>query len=108
MKNALLGVMATFGFLFFNSCEKCYRCHNICQVCQEQHEDTTLTITVCSDVFGEAYYQEYIDSLTSPALGWTCTDAGSNRTTRFCGTKSGNNTQLLNKKSQGLICAPEE
>lgn len=94
-------------FLVLNSCEKCYRCHNECKVCYEQHQDTTLTIAVCSDVFGEEYFNEYVDSLISPSLGWVCFDTMSTRNERFCGTKSGNNTLLLNKKSQGFICAPE-
>ena len=107
MKNAVLTILVLTGFTFLNSCEKCYKCHNICQVCTEQHPDTTLTITVCSDVFGEEYYLEYLDSLKSPNLGWTCVDGGTTRTSEFCGTSTNNSIQLLNKKEQGLICAPE-
>jgi hypothetical protein len=107
MKNGFFTLFIFNLLLVFNSCEKCYRCHNVCKVCREQHQDTTLTITVCSNTFGADYYNEYIDSLTSPSLGWVCADTASNYNERFCGTKSGNNSQLLNKKSNGLICSPE-
>ncbi|MCW5908872.1 MAG: hypothetical protein KIS94_13495 [Chitinophagales bacterium] len=107
MRNTILTVLVFSALLVFNACEKCYRCHNVCKVCYEQHTDTTLTITVCSDVFGEEFYKEYLDSLTSPALGWVCADTANTKNMRFCGTKSGNNSQLLNKKAQGYICSPE-
>jgi hypothetical protein len=107
MKNLLLTAFTALVLWCFSSCEKCYRCHNVCKVCYEQHQDTTLTISVCSDVFGEEYYNEYLDSLTSPSLGWTCSDTASSKNERFCGTASINNSKLLNKKAQGLICTPE-
>lgn len=107
MKNKLAFVFVACMLLLFSACEKCYRCHNVCKVCTEQHQDTTLTITVCSNTFGEEYYNEYLDSLTSPALGWACSDTASNYNERFCGNASGNNSQLINKKANGLICAPE-
>lgn len=107
MKKVFLLALTAAGALLISSCEKCYRCHNVCAVCTEQHYDTTLTITVCSDIFGEEHYREYLDSLTSPALGWVCTEGSANRTKRFCGTKSGNNAELIHQKEQGWICAPE-
>lgn len=107
MKNIFLAALLFSLLACFNSCEKCYRCHNVCKVCYEQHQDTTLTIAVCSNTFGEEYFNEYLDSLTSPSLGWTCSDTASNYNERFCGNASGNNSQLVNKKANGLICAPE-
>jgi hypothetical protein len=108
MKNAtiLLFIIAGLGLLL-PSCKKCYECHNICTVCTEQHQDTTLTATICSDVFGEKYYNEYIDSLTSPSLGWHCQSANSTYHEEFCGNKSNNAVDLINKKDAGLICAPK-
>jgi hypothetical protein len=106
MKNVFaFGFIATL--IIFCSCSKCYKCHNLCKTCQQHYVDTTLTIQVCSDKLGEKYYNEYIDSLTSPSLAWTCADAASNYTESFCGTQSGNNVKLLNKKDAGLVCAPE-
>jgi hypothetical protein len=107
MKNVLITGFIFAGSIFFNSCEKCYHCHNLCETCKQKYYDTTLTITVCSDVFGEQYYREYIDSLTSTSLGWACGDSSSNRQTDFCGTKSNNSFELINKKDQGWVCAPK-
>lgn len=108
MKNVLLITIFCTCLLFINSCEKCYTCHNVCQTCTEQHQDTSLTIKVCSDVFGEKYYYEYIDSLQSPALGWVCTEASATVNEEFCGSKTGNQVELINRKDGGLICVPKE
>lgn len=106
MKNALLiAVLCTF-ILFINSCEKCYTCHNLCQTCTEQHTDTSLTVKVCSDVFGEKYYYEYLDSLQN-TLGYTCVEAGATYHDEFCGTKTGNQLELLNRKDGGYVCSPK-
>ena len=112
MKKNILLTCTTLLLLTIASCEKCYKCHNVCKVCYEKHQidtqDTTLTITVCSNNLSEKYYNEYVDSLTSPSLGWVCHDTASTYNERFCGTKSGNNVALLNKKDAGMICASEE
>src|SRR4051812_6275971 len=108
MKNILL-FLFSLSILTISSCSKCYKCHNLCKVCYEHHlssaGDTTLTILVRSDLLGEKYYNEYIDSLTSPSLGWTCHDTASNYQEKFCGGH--NSAALLNKKEGGLICAGE-
>ncbi|MCS6934003.1 MAG: hypothetical protein NZM35_02485 [Chitinophagales bacterium] len=87
--------------------EKCYQCHNICKICYESRVDTVLTQVVCSDVLSEQYFQQYIDSLTAPQLGWVCKDTSFTRTDRFCGNSSQNNSRLLNKKRQGWVCVSE-
>jgi hypothetical protein len=107
MKNVLsVGVIVAL-LLSFASCEKCYKCHNLCKTCQYHYPDTTLTITVCSDKLSEKYYIEYVDSLTSPSLGWTCSDAASNYSERFCESDSKSAIDLINKKDGGLVCASE-
>ena len=104
MKNNFLLVLGASLITVFSSCEKCYKCHNLCKTCQSHYVDTTLTITVCSDKLSEKYYVEYIDSLTSPSLGWTCTDAASNYQERFCESQSRSAVDLINKKDGGLVC----
>lgn len=96
--------------LCFSSCEKCYNCHNLCKTCTYTYApptDTTLTLTVCSDKLSMEYYKEYVDSLTSPSLGWVCTDAASTHNDHFCGSKTDNIVNLINKKDAGWICAGE-
>jgi hypothetical protein len=105
MKNAFGLILVAFSVICFASCKKCYHCHNECKVCRKQRPDTTLTIQVCSDKLGDQYYVAYIDSLTSPSLGWVCGDTASNYAERFCESQS--QADLLNKKAAGLICAPE-
>lgn len=107
MKNVFIGSVIACILFFFNSCEKCYQCHNLCKSCQYSYTDTTLTITVCSDKLSEKYYIEYIDSLTSPSLGWTCTDAASNFSERFCESESKSAIELIYKKEAGMVCASE-
>ncbi len=109
MKNTLI-LLTTIVLLGLTSaCKKCYRCHNLCKACYEKHlssgGDTTLTIIVRSDLLGEKYYQEYIDSLTSPSLGWTCNDTASNYNERFCESQAA--AELLSRKDGGLICNAE-
>jgi hypothetical protein len=53
------------------------------------------------------YFNEYIDSLTSPSLGWVCGDTASNYQERFCTSPSQKQVDLINKKDAGLICAGE-
>ena len=105
MKNVITLIVVALTVLCFVSCKKCYKCHNECKVCRKERPDTTLTIQVCSDHFGDKYYVEYIDSLTSPSLGWVCRDTANTYAEQFCESQS--QADLLNKKSAGLICAPE-
>jgi hypothetical protein len=108
MKNGFILSFIATVLLFYCSCKKqCFQCHNVCKTCQYQYPDTTLTMSVCSDKLSEAYYIEYIDSLTSPSLGWTCTDAGSNYEERFCESESKNNYSIIVKKEAGLVCTQE-
>jgi hypothetical protein len=107
MKNvSTAGVIAAILFSF-SACSKCYKCHNLCQTCEYRYSDTTLNITVCSDKLSEKYYIEYIDSLTSPSLGWTCVDAASNYSERFCESESKSAIELINKKESGMVCASD-
>ena len=106
MKNVFIfGVIIVL--VSFNACQNCYKFHNLCKTCQYAYLDTMLTILICSDNLSEKYYEEYIDSLTSPSLGWTCTDAASTYSERFCGSESNNAINLINKKDGGLVCTPE-
>lgn len=105
MKNVCALIVVVLVGICFASCKKCYKCHNLCQVCSKQRYDTTLTVQVCSDKFGEQYYNEYLDSLTSPSLGWTCRDAASNFESQFCESQA--QADLSNKKAAGLVCSPE-
>jgi hypothetical protein len=107
MKNAFLAGVIVIALLSISSCSKCYTCHNLCKSCEYAYQDTTLTISVCSDKLSEKYYIEYIDSLTSPSLGWTCNDAASNYNERFCESGSKSAISLINKKDGGLVCASE-
>jgi hypothetical protein len=106
LKKLLLACVA-LPLLLAGCKEKCYKCVNYCVSCQYSYPDTTLTALVCSDVLGEEYFIEYVDSLQSPGLGWTCTDANPTRSDKFCGTQTQNNTELLQRKDQGWRCAPE-
>jgi hypothetical protein len=106
MKNALLIAVLCTLVLFINSCEKCYKCHNICKTCTEQHTDTVLTAQVCSDVFGEIYFNQYLDSLQNE-LGYTCADAPATVNEDFCGSKTGNQLELISRKDGGYVCTPK-
>lgn len=111
MKNVyLLGFIATL-ILSVSSCQKCYKCHNVCKVCHEHHQlntsDTTLTIVVSSNLLSEKYFVEYIDSLTSPSLGWVCHDTASTYNEKFCDSESKSAAELINKKEAGLVCNAE-
>lgn len=108
MKNTLLLLFLSVVGLSISSCEKCYKCNNWCRVCYDNtHNDTVLTIQVCSDVFGEDFFNEYVDSLTSPSLGWICKDTATTKVEKFCGSKTNNTIQLLNRKDAGWRCVPE-
>jgi hypothetical protein len=107
MKNAFALLFVATAVMYISSCAKCYKCHNECKVCYKQRPDTVLTISVCSDKLTAKYYTEYIDSLTSPSLGWVCNDTGSTYAEKFCQSQTQNLVNLINKKDAGLICAPE-
>lgn len=109
----LIGVVLT-GILFLiglSGCEKCFTCRNFCQVCRETHSlgvtDTTLTIIVRSNTLSEKYYLEYLDSLTSPSLGWTCKDTASDYTERFCQSSVANQYEIVSRKESGMYCSAE-
>jgi len=62
---------------------------------------------VQSDVLSTQYYNLYIDSLTSPGLGWTCRDTTFTKEMQVCG-QSGrqiNNTIFLDDEA-GWTCVP--
>lgn len=108
MKNILVIVLLSSVLLYTASCEKCYKCANWCKVCYDNtHNDTVLSIRVCSDILGEQFFDEYIDSITAPGLGWVCFDTTGTKNEKFCGTKSNNTIELLNRKDAGWRCAPE-
>ena len=107
MKNVIGFLVIVVIVCFSSSCEKCYKCHNVCKRCSYQYADTSLSISVCSDRLSEKYYLEYIDSLTSPSLGWTCVDALSDYQESFCEGGSKGAASLINKKDEGLICVEE-
>ena len=111
MKNIFIIVLCNVVLFAASSCEKCFNCHNQCKVCYEHHSlgntDTTLTITVCSNTFGREYFVEYLDSLTSPSLGWVCNDTASNYTENFCTGTMKKTYELVVKSDEGLICNEE-
>lgn len=107
MKNALVLLIVACSVIYFSACKKCYRCLNHCQVCSKQRYDTTLTITFCSDKLSNDYYVQYIDSLTSPSLGWTCHDTANTYNERFCESSTKGSQDVFNKKNAGLYCSPE-
>ena len=104
MKNAFTVLLVALLVIFFNSCQKCYQCRNQCEVCRKARYDTTLTIVVSSQLLTEQYYAEYIDSLTSPALGWTCKDTTSNYQEQYCKSGFASDGGLFNEQAKGLIC----
>lgn len=66
--------------LLANGCKRCTTCTNSCKQCV----DKNFSIKVCSDKLTYKYYNEYIDSLTAPTLGWSCADIPSDSTYRLC------------------------
>ena len=105
MKNAFILILVATAAIFFGSCKKCHTCQNQCEVCRKARYDTTLTILIQSQNLTEQYYREYIDSLTSPALGWVCKDTSSNYYEQVC--ESGlSDAALVNEKNKGFICTP--
>ena len=104
MKNAFILLLVAVLNIFFASCQKCYQCHNQCEVCRKARYDTTLTVLVYSQTLTEQYYLQYIDSLTSPALGWVCKDTTSNYTEQYCESGFANNGGVFNEQAKGLIC----
>jgi hypothetical protein len=104
MKNAFILLLVALFTIFLASCQKCYQCHNQCQVCRKVRYDTTLTIIVYSQLLTEQYYTEYIDSLTSPSLGWVCRDTTSTYVEQYCQSDFNGNAGLFNEAAKGLIC----
>jgi len=99
MKRNLL-VVFTFLLMASSSCKKCYTCENSCKKCH----DNNFKILVCSDVLGKKYYNLYIDSLTSPLLGWTCTDTAPTKSEELCADKSKTNNKVFAKEEAGYSC----
>lgn len=106
MRNVFIMLVVAVAGLFFASCHKCYQCTNQREVCRKQRYDTTLTILVSSQNLSEQYYNEYIDSLTSPSLGWVCYDTTSDYTIQYCPPAGSSASNLVNEEAAGLICTP--
>lgn len=104
MRNAFTILLVAVICIFFASCHKCYECANQRQVCQKVRYDTTLTIIVSSQLLSQQYYTEYIDSLTSPSLGWVCKDTTSDYTEEYCHSGTGSDKGLFNERDKGLVC----
>jgi hypothetical protein len=106
MKKNLPLLVLFFVLLACSGCKKCYYCHNSCKVCQDAH----YYILVQSDVLSTNYYNMYIDSLTSPGLGWTCRDTTFTKDMQVC-APSGNQINEINYKisqdeAAGWTCSP--
>ena len=82
MKKNIQLIVLFFVLMAASGCKKCYYCHNSCKVCQDAH----YYILVQSDLLSTQYYNMYIDSLTSPGLGWTCRDTSFTKEKQECGT----------------------
>jgi hypothetical protein len=106
MKKNLPFVVLIFVLLMASGCKKCYYCHNSCKVCQDAH----YYILVQSDVLSTKYYNMYIDSLTSPGLGWTCRDTTFTKDMQVCAPNGNQNNEINYKITQdeaaGWTCAP--
>ena len=104
MKKNLSLIVLLFVLLTSAGCRKCYNCHNSCSVCQDAH----YTILVQSDQLSALYYTMYIDSLTSPGLGWTCHDTAPNKQMEVCGEK-GNQIKgsIFIDQEAGWTCVPK-
>ena len=107
MRNAFILLVVAISGLFFASCHKCYECVNQREFCSKARYDTTLTILIRSQDLSEQYYTEYIDSLTSPAIGWVCHDTTSDYSEEYCQASTASSTGLLNEKAKGLMCSPK-
>jgi len=105
MKNAFILLVVAVATIFIASCKKCHQCQNQATVCRLAKYDTTLTILIYSQNLSEQYYLEYIDSLTSPSLGWICKDTTSNYSEQVCESGT-SDAALVNEKAKGLICTP--
>jgi hypothetical protein len=108
MRNAFILIVVAVAALFLASCHKCYECHNQREVCTKLRFDTTLTILVSSQNLSQEYYTQYIDSLTSPSLGWVCHDTTSDYSQEYCPpTGKSGSSGLANEEAIGLICSPK-
>lgn len=93
-----------FGFVFLliigvSACKRCATCANSCKQCS----DKNFTIKVCSDKLTYKHYNEYIDSLTAPALGWSCADIPSDSTYRLCKASQFKSEKLM-AEERGFSC----
>ena len=104
MRNVFVILVVAVAGLFLASCHKCYQCHNQREVCSKQRYDTTLTILVSSQKLSAQYYHQYIDSLTSPSLGWVCHDTTSDYSVQYCPPSGSSGSDLLNEEAAGFIC----
>ncbi len=77
--------------LTLDGCKKCISCKNECKICTDSH----FRIRVCSDKLTQKYYKEYVDSLTSTGLGWTCVDTASDSSIDKCVTKNVSQEKLF-------------
>ncbi|MFN8276140.1 MAG: hypothetical protein U0T84_01530 [Chitinophagales bacterium] len=98
LKFTAWGMLAVIAILF-SSCKKCKYCENSCKVCTDAH----YRITVCSDRLSADYYKLYIDSLTSPGLGWSCQDTTPDRGEQVCATRNFD-SQITWKEASGYTC----
>jgi hypothetical protein len=85
--------------LTISGCKKCVTCGNECKQCT----DNRFTIKVCSDKLTFKYYNEYVDSLTDPALGWVCTAIESDSTYELCST-SKHKKAIEENEGRGFVC----
>jgi hypothetical protein len=103
MKKKLPFLVLLFIVLTTAGCRKCYYCHNSCKVCQDTH----FYILIQSDQLSTQYYNLYIDSLTSPGLGWTCRDTVFTRDMQVCaGTDHKLNSEVSLDEQAGWTCTP--
>ncbi len=93
-----------FGFVFLliigvSACKRCAICSNSCKQCTDAH----FSIKICSDKLTYKYYNEYIDSLTDPSLGWTCTNIAADSTYRLCKASQFKSEKLM-AEERGFSC----
>lgn len=80
-------------------CKKCITCANECKQCT----DNRFTIKVCSDKLTFKYYNEYVDSLTDPALGWVCTAIAPDSIYELCSTSKYKKV-IQENEARGFVC----
>lgn len=91
----LLGIFLVFA----SGCKKCLTCQNRCAVCYDKH----FRIKVSSDILTIRYYEEYLDSLQTPGLGWTCIDTSSDKHYDRCSSGKLSDDKY-NWEAQGYDC----